>query len=269
MAGGVGLDKVVPTAAFRSVIGAAEAVPFRKWVALCAVNECDRAITTRRVYCERMLADRSLPEHTSTASRQLRRARRNAVDSSNGLWAALLFWPGFIGTAEAGPFRKRIALCAITGETEPAELVFIRAGLSKGGAWDRSLRRRALAFGTPAASYAGARRDRASSCESSWAALVLRGCLYGRAKALPLQKRIAVLRTVLGKAARSPSLASRTWGHRFVAGLGLILPFYELFPSFGSGAIGLLILFWGMQYAWKAMAAPKVDLDGSFAVAGC
>lgn len=48
---------------------------------------------------------------------------------------------------------------------------------------------------------------------------------------------------------------------------GLISPFYELFPPFGSGAIGLFILFWGMQYAWKAMAAPKVDVDGPFLVA--
>ena len=52
-----------------------------------------------------------------------------------------------------------------------------------------------------------------------------------------------------------------------VLGLGLISPFYMLFVSFGSGALGLLILFWGMQYAWKAMAMPKVELEGPFAVA--
>lgn len=40
-----------------------------------------------------------------------------------------------------------------------------------------------------------------------------------------------------------------------------------LFVSFGSGALGLLILFWGMQYTWRALAKPKVDLDGPFAVA--
>ena len=47
-------------------------------------------------------------------------------------------------------------------------------------------------------------------------------------------------------------------------GLGLISPFYELTTSFGSGLIGLLILFWGMQAAWKLMAAPKVVVDGPF-----
>ncbi|SDG01961.1 hypothetical protein [Terriglobus roseus] len=52
----------------------------------------------------------------------------------------------------------------------------------------------------------------------------------------------------------------------FLLGLGLISPFLELFTSFGSGALGLLILFWGMQYAWKALAKPKVDLDGPFSV---
>ena len=53
---------------------------------------------------------------------------------------------------------------------------------------------------------------------------------------------------------------------RALLGLGLISPFYELFTSFGSGAIWLFILFWGMQYAWKAMAAPKVNLNVPFAV---
>ncbi|WP_198137609.1 hypothetical protein [Terriglobus sp. TAA 43] len=52
-----------------------------------------------------------------------------------------------------------------------------------------------------------------------------------------------------------------------VLGLGLISPFYMLFVSFGSGALGLLILFWGVQYAWKALAKPKVDLDGPYLLA--
>jgi hypothetical protein len=49
-----------------------------------------------------------------------------------------------------------------------------------------------------------------------------------------------------------------------LAGIGLVSPFFELANSFGSGLIGLLILFWGMQAAWKLMAAPKVVVDGPF-----
>jgi hypothetical protein len=47
-------------------------------------------------------------------------------------------------------------------------------------------------------------------------------------------------------------------------GLALISPFSLLFVAFSSGALDLLILFWGMQYAWKAMVKPKVELDGPF-----
>ncbi|MEZ2347204.1 hypothetical protein [Terriglobus sp. RCC_193] len=56
------------------------------------------------------------------------------------------------------------------------------------------------------------------------------------------------------------------YGVAFLLRPGLILPFYELFTSLGSGALGLLILFWGMQYAWNVLAKPTVDLDGPFAM---
>jgi hypothetical protein len=50
-------------------------------------------------------------------------------------------------------------------------------------------------------------------------------------------------------------------------GLGLISPFYELTLSLGSGLLGLLILFWGMQTAWRLMASAAIPVDGPFPVA--
>ena len=45
--------------------------------------------------------------------------------------------------------------------------------------------------------------------------------------------------------------------------VGLASPFLELQDPF-HGAIGLIILFVGIQFAWKQTAAPKIDIIGPF-----
>jgi len=45
--------------------------------------------------------------------------------------------------------------------------------------------------------------------------------------------------------------------------LGLASPFLELQDPF-HGVIGLIILFVGIQFAWKQTAAPKIDIVGPF-----
>ena len=45
--------------------------------------------------------------------------------------------------------------------------------------------------------------------------------------------------------------------------LGLASPFLELQDPF-HGAIGLVILFVGMRFAWQQTGAPKIDVDGPF-----
>jgi hypothetical protein len=45
--------------------------------------------------------------------------------------------------------------------------------------------------------------------------------------------------------------------------LGLASPFLELQDPF-HGAIGLVILFVGMRFAWQQTGAPKIDVVGPF-----
>jgi hypothetical protein len=55
-----------------------------------------------------------------------------------------------------------------------------------------------------------------------------------------------------------------TWLGR-VALLGLASPFIELTGNFFWGAIGLLILFWGMRIAWRITAGRRFEIYGPFA----
>jgi hypothetical protein len=50
-----------------------------------------------------------------------------------------------------------------------------------------------------------------------------------------------------------------------VALLGLASPFIELTGNFFWGAIGLLILFWGIRIAWRITAGRRFEIYGPFA----
>jgi hypothetical protein len=45
--------------------------------------------------------------------------------------------------------------------------------------------------------------------------------------------------------------------------IGLASPFLELQDPF-QGAIGLIILFVGIRFAWQQTGAPKIDIVGPF-----
>jgi hypothetical protein len=45
--------------------------------------------------------------------------------------------------------------------------------------------------------------------------------------------------------------------------IGLASPFIELQDPF-HGAIGLIILFVGIRFAWRQTGAPKIDIVGPF-----
>lgn len=50
-------------------------------------------------------------------------------------------------------------------------------------------------------------------------------------------------------------------------GLGLVSPFLQLTVSVGSGLLNLLIIFWGVQFAWRAMASPRPQIEGPYSQA--
>jgi hypothetical protein len=61
-----------------------------------------------------------------------------------------------------------------------------------------------------------------------------------------------------------PQMSFGTWLGR-VALLGLASPFIELTGNFIWGAIGLLILFWGIRIAWRITAGRRFEIYGPFA----
>jgi hypothetical protein len=61
-----------------------------------------------------------------------------------------------------------------------------------------------------------------------------------------------------------PQMNLGTWLGR-VALLGLASPFIELTGNFFWGAIGLLILFWGIRIAWRITAGRRFEIYGPFA----
>jgi hypothetical protein len=64
--------------------------------------------------------------------------------------------------------------------------------------------------------------------------------------------------------AERPHLSLGTWLGR-VAILGLASPFIQLSGNFLWGAIGLLILFWGVRIAWRITAGRRFEISGPFA----
>jgi hypothetical protein len=64
--------------------------------------------------------------------------------------------------------------------------------------------------------------------------------------------------------AEKPPVSLGTWLGR-VALLGLASPFIELSGNLLWGAIGLLILFWGIRIAWRMTAGRRVEIYGPFA----
>lgn len=61
-----------------------------------------------------------------------------------------------------------------------------------------------------------------------------------------------------------PQMSLVMWLGR-VALLGLASPFIELSGNFFWGAIGLLILFWGIRIAWRITAGRRLEIYGPFA----
>jgi hypothetical protein len=64
--------------------------------------------------------------------------------------------------------------------------------------------------------------------------------------------------------AERPRMSFGTWLGR-VALLGLASPFIQLSGSPLWGAIGLLILFWGIKIAWRTTAGRRLEIYGPFA----
>jgi len=63
--------------------------------------------------------------------------------------------------------------------------------------------------------------------------------------------------------AEKPQISFGTWLGR-VALIGLASPFIQLSGNPLWGAIGLLILFWGIRIAWKTTAGREFEIDGPF-----
>jgi len=63
--------------------------------------------------------------------------------------------------------------------------------------------------------------------------------------------------------AEKPRMSLGTWLGR-VALIGLASPFIELRGSPGWGAMGLLILFFGMRIAWRIAAGRRLEIYGPF-----
>ncbi len=68
-------------------------------------------------------------------------------------------------------------------------------------------------------------------------------------------------------APEKPRISVWTWLGR-VALLGLASPFIELQGNLFWGAMGLLILFWGIRIAWRMTAGRQLDIYGPFADSG-
>ncbi len=68
-------------------------------------------------------------------------------------------------------------------------------------------------------------------------------------------------------APEKPRISVWTWLGR-VALLGLASPFIELQGNAFWGAMGLLILFWGIRIAWRMTAGRRLDIYGPFADSG-
>jgi hypothetical protein len=64
--------------------------------------------------------------------------------------------------------------------------------------------------------------------------------------------------------AQKPQVSLATWLGR-VALIGLASPFIQLSGNLLWGAIGLLILFWGIRIAWRITAGRRFDIYGPFA----
>jgi hypothetical protein len=60
-----------------------------------------------------------------------------------------------------------------------------------------------------------------------------------------------------------PRVSLGTWLGK-AALLGLASPFIQLSGNFLWGAIGLLILFWGIRVAWRMTAGRRLEIDGPF-----